>query len=91
MLCENRKTSLDEDGIEWADWGESCVLIREHDAKEVHEQIAVPKNNLSIEGRTESVVWFLNLAEAVKISKCRKEGLRCAQIWGGEQAVCCSD
>lgn len=91
MLCENRKTSLDEDGMEWADRGDSCVQIREHDAREVHEQIAVPKNNLSIEGRTESVVRLLNLAEAVEISKHRKESLRCAQIWGGEQGVCCSD
>lgn len=43
MLCENRKASLDEDSMEWAHWGDSCVLIRERDAREVHEQIAVLK------------------------------------------------
>lgn len=49
-MCENRKTALDDDGTEWADWGDSRVLIREHDAREGHEQIAVPNNNLFIEG-----------------------------------------
>lgn len=43
MLCENRKASLDEDGMERAHWGDSCVLTRERDAREVHEQIAVLK------------------------------------------------
>lgn len=73
MLCESGETPLDADVLEWADWGDSCVLIREHGAREVYERIAVPGNSLTMEGKTEAVVCFLNLAVAVEMDKDKKE------------------
>lgn len=61
MLCENRKTPLDTDGMECVNGGDSCVLIRERDAREVCEQIAVLRSSLTMGGRAEAVLCFPNL------------------------------
>lgn len=73
MLCESGEILLDVDVLEWVDWGDSCVLIREYGVREVYERIVVSGNSLIMEGKIEVVVCFLNLVVVVEMDKDKKE------------------
>lgn len=50
----------------------------------VYEQIAVLGNELTVMGRTEAVVWFLNFALAVKMDMVGEESLMpCSDVGRG--------
>lgn len=62
----------------------SDQVMWEHDDVVVYEQIAVLGNELTMMGRTEAVVWFLNFALAVEMDMSGEESLiPCSHVGRG--------